>query len=159
MDLVEHLININKCTKVTKGGRNFSFSVIMVVGDKNGHIGYGLGKALEVINAKLKAINKAKKNIQKIPLRNGRTLHHKIKYKYCSSIILMIPAPSGKGLIAGSVVKMICNVIGIKDIISKSLGSNNCYNLVRAVIKGLNTINSPNIIAKKRRKNIRYYNC
>lgn len=101
MEVVEKLVKVNRCTAVTKGGRKFSFSVIVVAGDKKGRVGYGLGKAAEVMDAKNKAADEARKNMMKIPLREGRTLHHDIKGKFCSGIVIMKAAPAGTGVIAG----------------------------------------------------------
>lgn len=154
-ELIEILVNVNRCTKVTKGGRTFSFSSIVIIGDKNGHIGYGFGKATEIVNAKFKALIKAKKNVLKIPLRKGRTLHHDLYYKYCSSKIILKPAYPGKGVIANGIIRSICNALGIKDVIAKSFGSNNPHNLVKATIKALKSSSTINLIAKKRDKKIR----
>lgn len=137
IEIFERLISVNRCTKVTKGGRRFSFSAIVVIGNKLGIVGYGMGKALEVIDARQKAINKAKKVMYKIPLKENRTIYHSVIGKFCSSKILLKPASSGVGIIASNSVKAILDVLGIKDIIVKSIKSNNPHNLIKAVINGL----------------------
>lgn len=147
VDIVEILINVGRCTKVTKGGRTLSFSAIVVVGDKNGRVGYGLGKASEIIDAKSKAAEKAKKNMYKIPLKNGKTLYHDIYYKYCSSKIVLRSAHEGKGVIAGGPIRAICMAAGIQNIVSKSLGSNNVHNVTKATIEGLKTTKTPKMIS------------
>ncbi len=154
IEIVEKLVKVNRCTKVTKGGRKFSFSVIVVVGDKKGKVGYGLGKADEVIDAKRKASDEARKNMFKIPLREGRTLHHDIVGKFCSGKVVMRAAPAGTGVIAGGPTRPLFEVLGIKDIVAKSVGSNNPHNVVKAAIMGLRNINIPKMIADKRVKKL-----
>ncbi|MSO13356.1 30S ribosomal protein S5 [Rickettsiales endosymbiont of Trichoplax sp. H2] len=154
IEIVEKLVKVNRCTKVTKGGRKFSFSVIVVVGDKKGKVGYGLGKADEVMDAKRKASDEARKNMFKIPLREGRTLHHDIVGKFCSGKVVMRAAPAGTGVIAGGPTRPLFEVLGIKDIVAKSVGSNNPHNVVKAAIMGLRNINTPKMIADKRGKKL-----
>lgn len=154
IEIIEKLIKVNRSTAVTKGGRKFSFSVIIVVGDKKGRVGYGLGKAVEIIEAKAKAVNEAKKSIIKVPLREGRTLHHDIVGKFCSGKVVMKAASAGTGVIAGGSTRAIFEVLGIKDIVVKSVGSNNPHNLVKAVFNGLKKINTPRMIVDKRGTNI-----
>ncbi|EDV18575.1 hypothetical protein TRIADDRAFT_34973 [Trichoplax adhaerens] len=154
IEIIEKLVKVNRCTKVTKGGRKFSFSVIVVVGDKKGKVGYGLGKADEVMDAKRKASDEARKNMFKIPLREGRTLHHDIVGKFCSGKVVMRAAPAGTGVIAGGPTRPLFEVLGIKDIVAKSVGSNNPHNVVKAAIIGLRNINTPKMIADKRGKKL-----
>ena len=154
IEIIEKLVKVNRCTKVTKGGRKFSFSVIVVVGDKKGKVGYGLGKADEVMDAKRKASDEARKNMFKIPLREGRTLHHDIVGKFCSGKVVMRAAPAGTGVIAGGPTRPLFEVLGIKDIVAKSVGSNNPHNVVKAAIMGLRNINTPKMIADKRGKKL-----
>jgi small subunit ribosomal protein S5 len=154
IEIIEKLVKVNRCTKVTKGGRKFSFSVIVVVGDKKGKVGYGLGKADEVMDAKRKASDEARKNMFKIPLREGRTLHHDIVGKFCSGKVVMRAAPAGTGIIAGGPTRPLFEVLGIKDIVAKSVGSNNPHNVVKAAIMGLRNINTPKMIADKRGKKL-----
>lgn len=145
MDIVEKIIKINRCTNVTKGGRKFSFSVAVVVGDRMGRIGYGFGKASEIINARFKAVNRAKKNMFKVKLRNNRTINHKIISKFCSSKVVMLPATPGRGIIAGPTSKFLFEVLGIKDIVVKSINSNNSQNVIKAIILGLQSMRGNNI--------------
>ncbi|WP_236869704.1 30S ribosomal protein S5 [Candidatus Bandiella numerosa] len=153
-EIVEKLVKVNRCTSVTKGGRKFSFSVIVVVGDKKGKVGYGLGKATEVMDAKAKALGEARRSMFRIPLREGRTLHHDTIGKYCSGKVIMRAAPAGTGIIAGGSTRPLFEVLGIKDIVAKSIGSNNPHNIVKAVIMGLRNTSTPKMIADKRGKKI-----
>ena len=153
-EIVEKLVKVNRCTSVTKGGRKFSFSVIVVVGDKKGKVGYGLGKATEVMDAKAKALGEARRSMFRIPLREGRTLHHDTIGKYCSGKVIMRAAPAGTGIIAGGSTRPLFEVLGIKDIVAKSIGSNNPHNIVKAVITGLRNTSTPKMIADKRGKKI-----
>ncbi len=153
-EVVERLVNVGRCTKVVKGGRKFSFSAIVVVGDRNGRVGYGLGKASEVMDAKYKASKEAKKNMIKIPLREGRTLHHDMIGRFCSGKVVMRAAPSGTGIIAGGAIRALFNALGIKDLVAKSIGSNNPHNMIKAALAGLQKIKTPKLIAEKRGKKI-----
>lgn len=148
MEIIEKVIKVNRCTTVTKGGRKFSFSVVIVLGNRKGSIGYGFGKANDVINAKQKAFNQAKKNIFTVSLKNGRTIPHKIISKFCSSKIIIKPASLGRGIVAGVTAKSLFDVLGVKDIVVKSINSNNSHNLIKAIILGLKNItkNSARII-------------
>ena len=141
MEIIEKVIKVNRCTTVTKGGRKFSFSVIIVIGNRKGSIGYGFGKANEVVNAKQKAFNQAKKNMFRVNLKNERTIFNKIISKFCSSKVIIRPAPLGKGIIAGFTAKALFDVLGVKDIMVKSIDSNNPHNLIKAIILGLKNSN------------------
>jgi len=147
-------VKVGRCTKVVKGGRRFSFSVVVVAGDRKGRVGYGLGKAAEVMDAKSKAAEEAKRNMIKIPLREGRTLHHDIIGKFCSGKVIMRSAPPGTGVIAGGAARAIFDVLGIHDIVVKSVGSSNSNNMIRAVFEGLERTRTPKMIADKRGKKI-----
>jgi small subunit ribosomal protein S5 len=140
LDILEKVIKVNRCTNVTKGGRKFSFSATVVVGNKRGSIGYGFGKANEIINAKYKAINKAKKNMLNIKLKHARTINHKVVSKFCSSKVIMIPAAAGTGIVASSTSKSLFEVLGVKDILVKSVSSNNPQNVIKAIILGLQSM-------------------
>ena len=153
-EFVEKLVNINRVAKVTKGGKNFAFSALMVIGDGKGRVGHGLGKAREVPEAVQKATEAAKRNIQRIPLKEGRTLHHDIKGTFGAGHVVLRTAPSGTGIIAGGPIRAACEVVGIKDIVAKSLGSSNPINVLRACIKGLKNQSSPKHIANIRGKKI-----
>tara|TARA_Y100000590_G_scaffold332928_1_gene378642 strand:+ start:668 stop:1174 length:507 start_codon:yes stop_codon:yes gene_type:complete len=154
IDFKDKLVSINRITKVVKGGRRFAFSALVVVGNQAGSIGIGHGKAKQVPDAIKKATETAKNNLLKIPLRDGRTLHHDVIAKDGSGKVLLRSAPSGTGIIAGGAIRAACEVIGIKDIVAKSLGSSNPTNVLRACVKGLRSQNSPKLMAKLRGKNI-----
>ena len=157
MDKIEFkdkLVSINRITKVVKGGRRFTFSALVVVGNYAGSVGVGYAKAKQVPDAIKKATQNAKKNLIKIPLRAGRTLHHDIIAKDGAGKVLLRSAPSGTGIIAGGPIRAACEVIGIKDIVAKSMGSSNPINVLRACIKGLKNQNSPKFIANLRGKKI-----
>ncbi|WPX96765.1 30S ribosomal protein S5 [Candidatus Bandiella euplotis] len=154
VEIVERLVNVGRCTKVVKGGRRFSFSVIVVAGDRKGRVGYGLGKASEVMDAKSKASEEARKNMIKIPLREGRTLHHDVSGKFCSGRVIMRSAPPGTGVIAGGAVRAVFDVLGVKDIVAKSIGSNNPHNMIKAAFECLQNVKTPKRAAEKRGKKI-----
>ena len=154
IDFKDKLVSINRITKVVKGGRRFAFSALVVVGNQAGSIGVGYGKAKQVPDAIKKATQTAKNNLLKIPLRDGRTLHHDVLGKDGAGKVLMRAAPSGTGIIAGGAIRAACEVIGIKDIVAKSLGSSNPINVLRACIKGLRNQQSPKSLANARGKKI-----
>ena len=154
IDLKDKLVSINRITKVVKGGRRFAFSALVVVGNQTGSIGVGYGKSKQVPIAIKKATETAKNNLFKVSLRDGRTLHHDVLGKDGAGKVLLRSAPSGTGIIAGGPIRSACEVLGIKDIVAKSLGSSNPMNVLRACIKGLKNQNSPKLIAKIRGKNI-----
>ena len=150
----DKLVSINRITKVVKGGRRFAFSALVVVGDQSGSIGVGQGKAKQVPDAIKKATETAKKNLFKIPLREGRTLHHDVLQKDGAGKVLLRSAPSGTGIIAGGPIRAACEVLGIRDIVAKSMGSSNPINVLRACIKGLKSQSSPKSISILRGKKI-----
>ena len=154
IDLKDKLVSINRITKVVKGGRRFAFSALVVVGNQTGSMGVGYGKSKQVPTAIKKATETAKNNLFKVSLRDGRTLHHDVLGKDGAGKVLLRSAPSGTGIIAGGPIRSACEVVGIKDIVAKSLGSSNPINVLRACIKALKSQNSPKIIAKIRGKNI-----
>ncbi len=154
IDLKDKLVSINRITKVVKGGRRFAFSALVVVGNQTGSMGIGQGKAKQVPDAIKKATETAKNNLFKVSLRDGRTLHHDVLGKDGAGKVLLRAAPSGTGIIAGGSVRAACEVVGIKDIVAKSLGSQNPINVLRACIKALKSQNSPKEIARVRGKNI-----
>ena len=153
-EFIDKLVSINRITKVVKGGRRFAFAALVVVGDQTGSFGIGQGKAKQVPDAIRKATENAKKNLFKIPLREGRTLHHDVLGKDGAGKVLLRSAPSGTGIIAGGPIRAACEVIGIQDIVAKSLGSSNPTNVLRACLKGLRSQNSLKLIAQLRGKNI-----
>ena len=154
LEFKDKLVSINRIAKVVKGGRRFSFSALVVVGDQAGSIGVGHGKAKQVPDAIKKATETAKKNLFKIPLREGRTLHHDVLQKDGAGKVLLRSAPSGTGIIAGGPIRAACEVLGIRDIVAKSMGSSNPINVLRACIKGLKSQSSPKSISILRGKKI-----
>ena len=154
LDFKDKLVSINRIAKVVKGGRRFAFSALVVVGDQAGSIGVGQGKAKQVPDAIKKATETAKKNLFKIPLREGRTLHHDVLQKDGAGRVLLRSAPSGTGIIAGGPIRAACEVLGIRDIVAKSMGSSNPINVLRACIKGLKSQSSPKSISILRGKKI-----
>ena len=154
VDFKDKLVSINRITKVVKGGRRFAFSALVVVGNQIGSIGVGHGKAKQVPDAIKKATETAKKKLFKIPLREGRTIHHDVLGKDGAGKVLLRSAPSGTGIIAWGAIRAACEVSGIQDIVAKSLGSSNPINVLRACLKGLKNQNSPKQISKIRGKTI-----
>ncbi|MCK5806903.1 MAG: 30S ribosomal protein S5 [Mycoplasmataceae bacterium] len=146
----ERVVNISRVTTVAKGGRRFSFSALIVIGDKKGRVGYGHGKANEVIEAIKKGIKDAKQNIIKVPIIDKRTIPHDIKAKYVSSNVMLRPAPQGKGLIASGAVRAVVELAGYKDIVTKSLGSSNKTNVVKATLKALENLKTIEDVARLR---------
>jgi small subunit ribosomal protein S5 len=153
-EFTEKLVAINRITKVVKGGRRFGFAALVVVGNKKGSIGIGQGKSKQVPDAIKKATEVAKRNQIKIPLKEGRTLHHDVKGRNGSGKIFMRSAPAGTGIIAGGPVRAVCEVLGIQDIVAKSLGSANPHNVVKACVNGLSSQSSPKQLSIIRGKKI-----
>ena len=149
-EFVEKLVSINRVAKVVKGGRRFSFAALVVVGDGNGMVGHGKGKAKEVPEAIKKATDEAKSNMIRVPLRHGRTLHHDIKGRFDSGKVYLRSAPSGTGVIAGGPMRAVFEALGIQDIVAKSVGSSNPHNMIRATFEALKSSSSPKIIAMRR---------
>ena len=149
LELKDKLVAINRVTKVTKGGRTFTFAAIVVVGDENGIIGWGLGKAGEVTTAIEKGVEAAKKNLVKIPIHNG-TIPHEQAAKYGGAEVLLRPASAGTGVKAGGAMRAVLESVGIHDVLAKSKGSSNPHNLVKATIAALNEMRSPYMVAQNR---------
>ena len=152
-DMLEKLIAVNRVSKVVKGGRIFSFTALTVVGDGNGRVGFGYGKAREVPAAIQKAMEKARRNIVNVDL-NGNTLQHPIKGRHSGSKVYMQPASEGTGIIAGGAMRAVFEVLGVRNVTAKIIGSRNPINVVRATIAGLASIQSPDAIASKRGKSV-----
>tara|TARA_Y100000590_G_C15313394_1_gene861043 strand:- start:144 stop:641 length:498 start_codon:yes stop_codon:yes gene_type:complete len=150
----DKLVSVNRITKVVKGGRRFTFSALVVVGNYGGSIGVGYAKAKQVPDAIKNATRSAKNNLIKIPLRDGRTLHHDVLAKDGAGKVLLRSAPSGTGIIAGGPIRATCEVAGIKDVVGKSIGSSNPINVLRACVKALKNQKSPKFIATLRGKKI-----
>ncbi|MBB1272780.1 30S ribosomal protein S5 [Psychromonas sp. RZ22] len=152
-DLNEKLIAVNRVSKVVKGGRIFSFTALTVVGDGNGRVGFGYGKAREVPAAIQKAMEKARRNISEIQLK-GNTLQHPVKGRHSGSKVYMQPASEGTGIIAGGAMRAVLEVVGVQNVLSKAYGSTNPINVVRATMDALESMNSPEQIAAKRGLNV-----
>lgn len=153
LDLQEKMVNINRVTKVVKGGRNFRFSALVVVGDENGHVGVGMAKAIEIPDAIRKAVEDAKKHLVLVPLKDG-TIPHQIVGEFGAGKVLLKPAPEGTGVIAGGPVRAVLELAGIKNIRTKSLGSNNPRNMTNAVMVALASLKRPEDVAKMRGKTV-----
>ncbi|ONI56356.1 ribosomal protein S5 [Wolbachia pipientis wUni] len=153
-DLSELLVSVRRVTTVTKGGRRFSFSILVVVGDEKGRVGCGIGKHAEVAEARVQAVNAAKKSMIRVYLREGRTLHHDIKAKFCSGEIVLRTARAGTGIIAGGAIRSVFEVLGIKDVVAKSTRSNNPHYVICAVFKAFDSMLSPRQVACKRGEKI-----
>ena len=149
-EIVDKLVAINRVAKVVKGGKNFGFAALVVVGDQKGRIGFGHGKAREVPEAIRKATEEAKKTMIRVPLREGRTLHHDGAGRWGAGKVYMRSAPAGTGVIAGGPMRAVFDVLGIRDVVAKSTGSSNPYNMVRATVDALKHQVSPRQIASKR---------
>jgi len=152
-DLKEKLVNLNRVAKVTKGGRTFSFAAIVVVGDGNGAVGHGLGKARDVSESISKAVDDAKKNLIKIPLHKG-TIPHEQKGKYGAGKVLIKPASDGTGVIAGGAMRAVLEIAGVHNVLAKCYGSTNPVNVVRATFNGLRDMAAPEEVAAKRGKSV-----
>ena len=153
-ELSDKLVHINRVSKVIKGGRRFSFGALVVVGDGRGRVGYGTGKAREVPEAIRKATEKAKRNMVRVPLREGRTLHHDISGRYGAGRVFLRAAPPGTGIIAGGPMRAVFETMGVQDVVAKSIGTANPHNMVKATFEALQNCVSPRGVAARRGKKI-----
>lgn len=153
-ELIERLVAVNRVAKVVKGGRRFGFAALVVVGDGKGRVGHGHAKAKEVPDAIRKATEQAKNKMVRVPLREGRTLHHDIKGEHGSGNVYLRAAPQGTGIIAGGPLRAIFEALGIQDIVAKTIGSNNPYNMINATFDALTRMESPRQVASRRGKKV-----
>ncbi|MEQ1890419.1 MAG: 30S ribosomal protein S5 [Alphaproteobacteria bacterium] len=153
-DLVDKLVHINRVAKVVKGGRRFGFAALVVIGDQKGRVGFGHGKAREVPEAIRKATEAGKRNLIRVPLREGRTLHHDMEGRHGAGKVVMRSATPGTGIIAGGPMRAVFETLGLQDVVAKSVGSSNPYNMVRATIEGLKKQVSPRMVASRRGKKV-----
>ena len=153
-DLVDKLVGINRVAKVVKGGRRFGFAALVVVGDEKGRVGFGSGKAREVPEAIRKATEKAKSQMIRVPLREGRTLHHDVRGDFGAGHVVCRSAPAGTGIIAGGPMRAVFETLGVQDVVAKSTGSQNPYNMVKATFKALGRLQSPRSVAARRGRKV-----
>jgi len=149
-ELVDKLVHINRVAKVVKGGRRFSFAALVVVGDGKGRVGYGTGKAREVPEAIRKATDQAKRQMIRVPLREGRTLHHDINGRFGAGKVVLRSAPAGTGIIAGGPMRAVFETMGVADVVCKSNGTQNPHNMVKATFEALKNLQSPRSVAARR---------
>ena len=153
-ELVDKLVGINRVAKVVKGGRRFGFAAIVVVGDQRGRVGYGAGKAREVPEAIRKATEAAKRKLIRVPLREGRTLHHDVRGHYGAGWVILRAAPPGTGIIAGGPMRAIFETLGVQDVVAKSVGTSNPHNMIKATFNALANMQSPRAVASRRGKKV-----
>ncbi len=153
-EFADRLVAINRVSKTVKGGKRFGFAALVVVGDQRGRVGYGKGKAKEVPEAIRKATELAKRQMIRVPLRDGRTLHHDMEGRHGAGKVVMRTAVAGTGIIAGGPMRAVFEMLGLQDVVAKSLGSTNPYNMIRATIDGLKQETSPRQVAQRRGKKV-----
>jgi small subunit ribosomal protein S5 len=153
-EIIDKLVAINRVAKVVKGGKNFGFAALVVVGDQKGRVGFGHGKAREVPEAIRKATEEAKKTMIRVPLRESRTLHHDGNGRWGAGKVMVRSAPPGTGVIAGGPMRAVLETLGVQDVVGKSVGSSNPYNMVRATFEALKAQSSPRQVAAKRGKKV-----
>jgi small subunit ribosomal protein S5 len=153
-EFIEKLVNINRVAKVVKGGRRFGFAALVVVGDRKGRVGYGAGKAREVPEAIRKATEQARRSMIRVPLREGRTLHHDLVSGYGAGKVIVRAAKAGTGIIAGGPMRAIFEALGIHDVVAKSIGSPNPHNMIKATFNALSRATSPRAVASRRGKRV-----
>jgi small subunit ribosomal protein S5 len=153
-EFADRLVAINRVSKTVKGGKRFGFAALVVVGDQKGRVGFGKGKAKEVPEAIRKATEQAKRNLIRVPLREGRTLHHDVEGRHGAGKVIMRTAPQGTGIIAGGPMRAVFEMLGVQDVVAKSTGSQNPYNMIRATLNGLGKESSPRQVAQRRGKKV-----
>ncbi|HPE26371.1 30S ribosomal protein S5 [Albidovulum sp.] len=153
-EFADRLVAINRVSKTVKGGKRFGFAALVVVGDQRGRVGFGKGKAKEVPEAIRKATEQAKRSMVRVPLRDGRTLHHDIEGRHGAGKVVMRTAVPGTGIIAGGPMRAVFEMLGVQDVVAKSLGSQNPYNMIRATMDGLKKEASPRMVAQRRGKKV-----
>ncbi len=153
-EFADRLVAINRVSKTVKGGKRFGFAALVVVGDQKGRVGFGKGKAKEVPEAIRKATEQAKRQMVRVPLKEGRTLHHDVAGRHGAGKVIMRTAPEGTGIIAGGPMRAVFEMLGVKDVVSKSIGSQNPYNMIRATLNGLTKESSPRSVAQRRGKKV-----
>ncbi|RMF33627.1 MAG: 30S ribosomal protein S5 [Alphaproteobacteria bacterium] len=153
-EFADRLVAINRVSKTVKGGKRFGFAALVVVGDQKGRVGFGKGKAREVPEAIRKATEQAKRQMIRVPLREGRTLHHDVEGRHGAGKVVMRAAPQGTGIIAGGPMRAVFEMLGVQDVVAKSIGSRNPYNMIRATIDGLKNEASPRMVAQRRGKKV-----
>ncbi len=153
-EFADRLVAINRVSKTVKGGKRFGFAALVVVGDQKGRVGFGKGKAKEVPEAIRKATEQAKRGMMRVPLREGRTLHHDMQGRWGAGRVVMRTAPHGTGIIAGGPMRAVFEMLGVQDVVAKSLGSQNPYNMIRATLDGLKQEQSPRSVAQRRGKKV-----
>jgi len=153
-EFADRLVAINRVSKTVKGGKRFGFAALVVVGDQKGRVGFGKGKAKEVPEAIRKATEQAKRQMIRVALRDGRTLHHDIEGRHGAGKVVMRTAPAGTGIIAGGPMRAVFEMLGVQDVVSKSIGTQNPYNMIRATMNGLQKSQSPRNVAQRRGKKV-----
>jgi len=153
-DLIDKLVHINRVSKVVKGGRRFSFAALVVAGDGSGRVGFGTGKAREVPEAIRKATEQAKREMVHVPLRDGRTLHHDVEGNFGAGKVVLRSAPPGTGIIAGGPMRAVFEALGVTDVVTKSIGSANPHNMIKATFNALSSSSSPRSVAARRGKKV-----
>jgi len=153
-EFADRLVAINRVSKTVKGGKRFGFAALVVVGDQRGRVGFGKGKAKEVPEAIRKATESAKRSMMRVPLKEGRTLHHDVEGRHGAGRVVMRTAPHGTGIIAGGPMRAVFEMLGVHDVVAKSIGSQNPYNMIRATLDGLKKEASPRSVAQRRGKKV-----
>ena len=153
-DIVDKLVSINRVAKVVKGGKRFGFAALVVIGDQKGRVGFGHGKAREVPEAIRKATDSAKRSLIRVPIREGRTLHHDVVGHFGAGRVVLRSAPAGTGIIAGGPMRAVFETCGIHDVVTKSVGTSNPHNMIKATFAALQSLNTPRAIAAKRGKKV-----